>query len=230
MRRALLFSLIVCVVVVPAMAMAQTRPSPPAKQPARRPPAKKNPIGFRAYVGWDFEALTASKSFDAVTGSSSFNGPAGGFEVLNLWHKVFVRVTFAHMSQDGQRVFVNNGQVFPLNIPLTVGMTPIELGAGFRHVTDKKGRYTVYAGVSALFLKYSETMTGGTSDDNTNKTFTGVTLFGGLERRFKKYVVAGVEAQYRGVPNAIGTAGVSQAFNETNLGGFAVRVLFGVKR
>jgi hypothetical protein len=47
---------------------------------------------------------------------------------------------------------------------------------------------------------------------------------------FKRHWVAGVEAQYRGIPNAIGAAGVSQIYNETNLGGFVVRALFGVKR
>jgi hypothetical protein len=32
------------------------------------------------------------------------------------------------------------------------------------------------------------------------------------------------------VPNAIGAAGTSAAFGETDLGGFVIRALFGVKR
>jgi len=230
MRRIALRCLVVCVALVPSIAAAQTRPSPPAQQPARKPAPPKQKLGFRAYGGVDFVGMSASQSFQAVTGSSTFIGPSGGVEVLNIWHGVFARVTFAHMSKDGQRVFVNNGQVFPLGIPLTIGMTPIELGGGLRHVTDKKGLWTVYGGLSALFLNYSETTPSGTSADNTQETFNGVTIFGGLERGFHKYLIVGVEAQYRSVPNALGAAGVSQIYNETNLGGFAARILFGFKR
>ncbi|HUL72822.1 MAG TPA: hypothetical protein VLT86_06950 [Vicinamibacterales bacterium] len=233
MRRAVFTLLIVCVVFAPGVSAAQTRPTPSSPQPARRPappPKKKEKVGFRAYVGVDIEAMSASQSFKAVTGSSTFIGPSGGVEITNIWHTVFARVAFAHASKDGQRVFVNNGTVFPLNIPLKVGMTPIELGGGFRRVMDKKKLWTGYAGVSALFLNYSETSTGALAGDDTHQTFTGVTIFGGVDRGFHKYLMTGVEAQYRSVPNALGTAGVSQAYNETNLGGFAVRIFFGFKR
>jgi hypothetical protein len=150
--------------------------------------------------------------------------------VTNIVKKVFVRATFAHATKDGDRVFVNNGQVFSLGIPLKVSMTPIELGGGWRSVVDRRGRYAVYAGAGVLFLNYSETTPSGTADDNTSKTFSGYSVFGGVDRTFHKYVVAGVEAQYRGVPNAIGAAGVSQIYNETDLGGFVIRALLGVKR
>ena len=62
-----------------------------------------------------------------------------------------------------------------------------------------------------------------------SETFTGYEAFGGAEFGLTKWLVAGGEAQYRGVPNAIGDAGLSQAFNETNLGGFTVRFTIGIK-
>ena len=37
-----------------------------------------------------------------------------------------------------------------------------------------------------------------------------------------------VEGVYRSVPNAIGAGGISQAFNETNLGGGGIRFAFGI--
>ena len=232
MRRAIPIVVLVCVIFAPSAALGQTRPQPRPSPPARTPPPKKPRLGVRAYGFYEFEALAASKTFDAVTGSSTLNGFGGGVEVTNIWRKAFVRMTFAHGGKDGQRVFVNNGTVFLLGIPLHVGMTPIELGGGWRTTVDKKGLTGAYAGAGVVFLSYSETTTGAgaTSADDTSQTFTGYTIFGGVDRTFHKYLVAGVEAQYRGLPNAIGSAGVSQTYNETNLGGFAIRALFGIKR
>lgn len=221
------------IVPVAVMAQTQTRPQPPAAQPARRPtPPPKTPIGLRAFGFYEFDSLSASQTFDAVTGGSTTNGFGGGVDITSVWKKLFIRGAFAHASKDGQRVFVDGGTVFPLGIPLSVGMTPIELGAGWRDKVDRRGLYSVYVGGAAVFLLYSETSTGAgaTSDDNTSKTFGGYSIFGGLDRGFHKNLFVGFEAQYRGVPNAIGTAGVSQVYNETNLGGFALRVMFGYKK
>jgi hypothetical protein len=228
MRRAIPVLLLVCFALAPSAALGQTQPR--TAPPARTPPPRKPQIGVRAYGFYDVEALAASQTFDAVTGSSTLNSFGGGVEVTNVWRKAFLRATFAHGSKNGQRVFVNNGMVFPLGIPLNVGMTPIELGGGWRTTVDKKGLTGAYVGAGVLFLNYSETTTGATSTDNTSQTFTGFTIFGGVDRSFHKYLVAGVEAQYRGVPNALGAAGTSQIYNETNLGGFAIRALFGIKR
>ena len=230
MRRLIPALVFVCAGLAPAVALAQTRPPAPSAQPARRPPPRKPPVGLRAYGFYEFQALAASNSFKAVTGSSTTNGFGAGFEVTNVVSKVFIRATFAHASKDGDRVVVENGQVFNLGIPLTVGMTPIEIGGGWRSVADRRGRYAAYFGAGVVFLNYSETTPSGTADDNTSKTFAGYSFFGGFDRTFHKNLVAGAEAQYRGVPNAIGAAGVSQIYNETNLGGFAFRVLFGFKR
>ena len=229
MRRIIPALVLVCAALAPSLAFAQTRP-PATSQPARRPPPKKPPVGIRAYGFYEFQALAATDTFNAVTGSSTTNGFGAGFEVTNVVSKIFIRATFAHAGKDGERVFVDNGQVFKLGIPLTVGMTPIEIGGGWRSVVDRRGRYAIYVGAGVVFLNYSETTPSGTAEDNTSKTFAGYSLFGGFDRTFHKNLVAGVEAQYRGVPNAIGTAGASQAFGETNLGGFVLRALFGFKR
>jgi hypothetical protein len=61
-------------------------------------------------------------------------------------------------------------------------------------------------------------------------TKSGAFLFGGVEFGAWKWVTVGAEAQYRSVPDAIGEAGVSAAFDETDLGGFTFRIMFGVRR
>jgi hypothetical protein len=230
MRRVIPALVFVCAALAPATSLAQSRPPASNQQPARRPPPKKPPVGVRAYGFYEFDALAATDTFKAVTGSSTTNGFGAGLEVTNVASKLFIRATFAHAGKDGERVFVNNGEVFKLGIPLTVGMTPIEIGGGWRSVVDRRGRYAIYAGADVVFLNYSETTPSGTADDNTSQTFTGYSLFGGFDRTFHKNLVAGVEGQYRSVPNAIGAAGTSAAFGETDLGGFVIRALFGVKR
>ena len=196
MRRVIPALLLVCAAFAPTAALAQTRPPAPSSQPARRPPPRKPPVGVRAYGFYEFQALAAADTFNAVTGSSTTNGFGAGFEVTNVVRKIFIRATFAHAGKDGERVFVNNGQVFKLGIPLTVGMTPIELGGGWRTIVDRRGRYAIYVGAGVVFLNYSETTPSGTSDDNTSKTFSGFSVYGGFDRTFHKHLIAGVEGQY----------------------------------
>ena len=235
MRRALALMMTagVSLAIAPRLAVAQTFLQTPIQRPAppvRRPPARKPPVGIRAYAFYDWQTMAASQTFDAVTGSSSLHGFGGGFEVTNIVSRVFVRVAFARSSRDGQRVFIDNGEVFPLGIPLTVTLTPIEIGGGWRGTAGKRGLTGLYGGASVVFLNYAETSSGGTGADNTSKTFNGFSVFAGIDRTFHRHFFAGGEGQYRSVPNAIGEAGVSQIYNEKDLGGFGVRVLFGVRR
>ena len=65
--------------------------------------------------------------------------------------------------------------------------------------------------------------------EDVSQRNTGYAVFGGVEVAVWKWFIVGGEAQHRGVPHAIGKGSVSQDFGETNLGGFAVRLLFGVK-
>lgn len=203
---------------------------PPAvAQAAPRPPSPARHLGVRAYVLFDLESMAASQTFKAVVNSSRLHGAGFGGEVLNVWRQAFVRVAFAKMSRSGSRAFVDNGQVFPLGIPLTVKMTPVELGGGWRFAPWPASRYVLYAGGGAFFLGYSETSNLAQTADNVSQTFHGYLAFGGVDVTIARWITAGAEAQYRGLPGAIGDAGVSKAYGETNLGGFVFRVLVGVK-
>ena len=53
---------------------------------------------------------------------------------------------------------------------------------------------------------------------------TLVLVVGGAEFRLHPWVRLGIDAQYTHISGILGVAGVSQAFDETNLGGTAVRV------
>jgi hypothetical protein len=210
----------------------QQRPAPRA--PARRPaPSPKPKRGLRAFGLVDVEAMAASQTFKAITGSARLIGFGGGVEVLNVWHHAFVRGAFSRAGKDAERAFVVGGQVINNGVTGKIQMTPIEIAGGWR-VETKGGqeRAGVYAGGGALVLQYKETYTLATSDEDTSQTFTGAVLFGGVDRRFGKWLVAGVEAQYRSLPGAIGDSdtSVAKAFGEKDLGGFVVRVLVGVRK
>jgi hypothetical protein len=56
-------------------------------------------------------------------------------------------------------------------------------------------------------------------------------IFGGAELTIWKWLIAGAEAQYRAVPDALGGEdSISELYNETDLGGASIRVLFGIRR
>jgi hypothetical protein len=208
---------------VPARA-GQARPA----RPAPRAPAAA-PIGLRAYGIVDLDALAATDSFNAVVGTSHLPAFGGGVDVVDIWKHLFVRAAVTRARKSGSRVFVANGQVSSLGIPLTVTMTPVEVGGGWRFVSRKPSRLTPYAGVSFVSMGYTETSKFADSSENTSERFTGQDLFGGVEVRILKWLVASGEAQYRRVPNALGAGGVSKDFGESDLGGVTARVTIGFR-
>jgi opacity protein-like surface antigen len=194
----------------------------------RRPAARPAPRGFRVYVRYDYEAMTASKTFDAVIGTSKLGGIGGGAEALGLWKGLFARAAFSSVTDKGTRVFVFDGKPVSLGIDLTIDMTPVEVAAGWRF--RRVWRLVPYVGAGGLLLKYDETSQFAADGENTSQWFTGYVAFGGVEIGLWKWIVAGIEGEYRGVPNALGDAGVSAQYRERDLGGVVARVLVGLRK
>ena len=192
--------------------------------------AQDESVGIRAFAAIDSDTLTAQKSFDAVLGTSRLTTFGGGADVLNVWKAAFVRLAVSHTTKSGSRAFVVNGQVVSLNIPIKVSMTPMEIGGGWRFVSSRSARIVPYTGGGVLIQPYSEKSTFAAPGDDVSQINTGFTAFGGVEIDVSKWLMVGGEAQFRGVPNALCKGSVSQDFGETNLGGFALRVLFGIRR
>lgn len=213
---------IAVLVLAPSLSARGEQASPPGKGPST--------IGLRAYAVVDYDALAAKDSFDAVVGTSQLTAFGGGVDVVDIWKHVFVRVAATRARKSGSRVFVAaNHEVSSLNIPLTVTMTPVEVGGGWRFVSSKGSRLTPYAGVSFLSMGYSEVSTFAEATENTNERFTGQDMFGGVEVGIVKWLAAAGEVQYRRVPNALGAGGVSKDFGESDLGGVTARVTIGIR-
>lgn len=213
-------------------AYAQT-PSEPLDGISGEPPTVRASLPrplLRAYFHVDVTSLSASRTFDAVIGQSQFTMPGGGGEILNLWKGLFARVAFSMAKETGSRVIVLDDEVIPIGIPLTVELAPLEIGGGWRFPAFGSGRVVPYAGAGYVRLGYRETSDFAQRGDDTDTTFNGSIVFGGVEVSLVSWVIAGVEAQYRRVPDAIGGGGVSGAFGETDLGGTTFRVLVGIRR
>lgn len=167
--------------------------------------------------------FTATDSFDAVFGSSTGIVFGGGGGVV-LPQNIFIDVRASRFKKDGQRVFVDNGDVFQLGITNTVTITPLEISAGYRF---GRSRDTVrpYAGGGISWYRYEETDEFATADESLKDTSTGFHLLGGAEVRVSKWLGIAGEAAWATVPNGLGQqpGSVGTGFNETDLGGTTFR-------
>ena len=118
-----------------AAAQAPSGQKPPAAAPSQ---AKAGPtFTFQGFGSIGYVALAANQTFDAVLGSSGGLVFGGGATVTHR-RGYFGRVSIEHFSGDGERVFVFGGDVYPLGIPLSVSMTPIDITGGYRFLPRPK--------------------------------------------------------------------------------------------
>ena len=214
----------------PPQQPTQKPPQPATQKPPARPARPKPPVGFRVFGLVDVNFMAAKNTFDATTGSSMLIGYGGGADITNLWRGLFVRGAVSFMSADGERVAISGDEVIPLGIDLNVSMTPIEIGAGWRVPAGRRQQVTPYVGGGLLLLNYKETGEFAATGDDSNESFTGTFLMGGIDFAVGRRISVGFEGQYRMVPNAIGEGGVSAEFDEDNLGGFTFRAMFGIRK
>lgn len=202
-------------------------PAAVVPQPAFPPPTEPL-FALQGFFAFDWLSLKAKDSFDAIIGQSSITSLGGGAQVTHR-SGIFGRVQAAYSSDDGERVFVFNNEVIPLGIPTKVEMTPIDVSAGYRlfvHRSDRTSwfhRVAPYGGGGVGVLRYKETADFANQGDDVDERFTSYNAFGGLEVSVWRFIGARVEVHGRWVPDAIGEAGVSEAFDETDLGGVGVR-------
>ena len=178
--------------------------------------------GYASFGQIDF---SAKESFTATIGKPA--GPlfGGGGRVGLPWLNLFVDVGAWQYKEDGQRVAVLNGDTYPLGIPMTVTVTPLEFTFGYRFNQMHKlvPRLTPYAGAGFTSLKYAETSSFAAAGEDVDERFTGHHFMGGAELKILKWLGVAGEFEWLSVPDAIGTAGVSKEFGETDLGGSTIR-------
>jgi len=212
--------------VAPPVSFAPAVSFEDQRAPYRRPAARLQ-TGIRLFGAVDVEQMLAKQSFAATLGTSTLLGFGAGVDVINLkGGGLFMRAAVSIMSKSGTRSdgTVSNG------IALDVKMLPVDLGVGWRfNHGSRTNQVTPFIGGGALVMHYSETIPAGSPSDNTSAWFLGVEAFGGVDLRLGSSLTVAPEVDFRSLPGAIGNGGLSQVFNETNLGGVAFRVTVGVR-
>jgi hypothetical protein len=174
--------------------------------------------------------MTAADTFRATLGSTAMEGIGAGLEVLRLWEGVFARLNYSSSKRTGERVAMIDGNAIPLGIPMRVELTPIEAGAGWRSDLGRRRIVGMYGGGSLVRMRFRQTSDFAQGGEDVDETFSGYSVFGGLDVTIASWVMIGAEAHYRRVPDGLGQSGVSQALGETDLGGTTIRVMIGIKR
>lgn len=184
-------------------------------------------ITFRGFADAGSTTFTAQKSFAAVLGSEK--GPVFGGGVEVIAQNVFVNLRAARFHKTGERVFVFEGKEFPLGIPETITVAPIQLNGGYRF--DFGSWVVPYAGAGAGWYKLTDTSEFATDSENVKETYKGYQITGGAEFRLARWLGAAAEAEWSRVPDALGRNdnSVAREFDETDLGGttFRVRIVIG---
>ncbi len=175
-------------------------------------------------------SFAASESFDAILGTTS--GPifGGGATVGLPLGGLFVDLGAWRYSGSGERALVLDGQVIPLGIPLDVTMVPIEISVGWKFRLRSLPKLVPYVAGGYTSFGYQETSSFAGSGEDVDDRFGGYHLRGGAEFKVMRWLGVAGEFAWTTIADAIGSGGVSKAFNENDLGGTSVRARITVGR
>jgi len=185
---------------------------------AQDPPA----LSIRPFVMATEQSFAAVDTFDAVFGKTYFPFFGGGAQVV-IHDRFFAEVTASRFRQTGERAFLSNGKPFPLGIPLTATITPLEVTGGYRFRIKSLPRVRPYAAGGFGTYAYQETSSFADAGEDIDTRHFGYVVNGGAEFRLHRWVGLAVDLQYSHVPGILGNGGVSQQAGESNLGGVAAR-------
>jgi hypothetical protein len=175
--------------------------------------------------GW-YDMSNASRTANAVFGQSG--GPTFGFAgEYGFTETVFLRAGARFWQRDGERVFVAEpgGEVFHLGHPLKARIIPGYGLVGYRFLQGGTLRPYLAGGGGVTSYREVSTVAG----EVTTFTATKPMGMGVIGLDYGRGVLRfGGEVGYSLVPNTIGTGGVSQVYNEDDVGGLSavVRISF----
>ena len=230
-RRCLAAAALVAGLAAPAAAQTTSAPRLTAERTAT---PNGRPLHVAVYGTAGVFMPAAKESFEAILDKTSGVDLGAGAQVA--WQSgalrgLFVGVDVSRFEETGERVFVHEGEVFPLGIPLTLSLTPLEVTAGYRVAPTRRRGGRVVASPIAYFAGGgvgTVAFTESDDDGDVSERFTSYHVMGGADVTVWGPLQVGGEARYRWVPDGLGAGGVSDAFNETDLGGLSLRVRIGV--
>jgi hypothetical protein len=200
--------------IVPLAAQSSSPAPSTTRQPA---------VAFRPFALATVERFAAGTTFNAAFGSRVASFFGGGLEIATR-RGLFFDLAVSHLSKDGQRAFVNNGEIFQLGIPLKISLTPVEVTGGYRPKLRRHPRIVPYAGGGVGWYRYKEAAEFASGNDDVETTHAGFFFLGGAEVRLSRWVAAAADAQYSVVSGILGQGGLSKDVGENNLGGVSARI------
>jgi hypothetical protein len=116
--------------LVAKVASAQQPPATPA------PPSTPSRLGIHGFATVGMDWMVANDTFDALGLDTRPVEVGGGVQVSGLWRDLFLQVNVSRWSSDGERAFVDDdGNVFPLGIPLDVRASYLDVTAGWKYIS-----------------------------------------------------------------------------------------------
>ena len=203
-------------------------PAAAQRRTTRQPSASSIEIGGYAMVG-QF-SFAASESFDAILGTTSGVIFGGGATVGLPFGGLFVDVGAWQYSGSGERVFVVGDEIFPVGIPVDIEIVPIEISAGWKFRIRSLPKLIPYVAGGYTSFGYKETSSFSGAAEDLDERFGGYHLRGGAEFKLTSWLGVAGEVAWTSVPDALGNGGVSETFNEDNLGGTSFRARITVGR
>lgn len=175
-------------------------------------------FGVRGVIEAGPQIFAAPDTFNAIFGTEWGTFFGGGGQAR--WKNLLFEVTASRFKKTGERVFVSGGELFPLGIPATITIRPIEFTAAYR--LPRLWRVRPYAGGGFGSQRYKETSSFSRPGEDVEQSDRSYHVVGGGELRIWRWIGAGAEVRYRAVRDAIGDGGVSKEYGETDLGGTSV--------
>lgn len=221
-------TIVIMAVLCPAGADAQQR----SPAPVRSAPAPRQSLAVRGFGDLGAERFAAGGAFKATLGSSVGVFFGGGVEVV-LPQRLFFNVRVSHFQKSGERVFVDDDDVFPLGIDMKVAMTPVEATVGYRFQPRGRTRNLIpYVGGGLGWHRYTESSDFADSGEDVSDTFQGYHVLGGAEFRMRGMFAIAGEGQWTTIPGALEgvVSSAADALGESNLGGIGFRVRFVIGR
>ena len=198
----------------------------PPGGPRSGPSQPRDGLVIRGFGQAGGTLFTAQDSFDTLLGSALGAVYGGGGQVA-FGNGLFAQVGVDRFRKTGSRVLVSGEQIFRLEIPHIITVTPTHVTVGYR---DPNARRTVaYFGGGIGSYAFKETSPDLQGAADVSDTQIGYHVVGGAEFRIARWVWLAAEVQWSAVPDVLGENGVSAVFEEDDLGGttFRFKLLFG---
>jgi opacity protein-like surface antigen len=193
------------------------RGAQPSAQPASDQPSGNEPAAaFRGFGSIGVAQFAARQSFEAVFGEARGMMLGAGAQV-RFRNGMFVQGSIDRLSKTGERVVVLDGTIFPLGIENKVTITPLHVTAGYRMRASRS--IAPYGGGGISFVNLTQTTEFDLPEEQFTNRSRGWNAIGGVEYRVDRSVSIAAELRYEQFATALGSGGVSQLFNEHNLGG-----------